>query len=274
MLTKIDVDNLQGSTLSLPLQDTSAGYNVRSVEGLDPVKATVVSANFAQLDGSQQQGARRENRNIILRVGIEPYSGGATVRSLRTNLYTYFMPKSFVQLKFYEDDVLTASIMGQVESFENPLFSKDPEVAVSIICFDPSFLDPSLTTVAGNTVTGSTEQTIAYSGTIETGVIFRMTANRTMTGFTIRNRRPDGSESIVLDSTYSILSGDVIVVSTISKNKYATITRAGVTSSIMYTLSSAAKWGMLYPGNNYFRVVAAGAAVPFTIEYTAKYGGL
>lgn len=274
MLTKIEVDNLQGQTLSLPLQDTSAGYTVRSIDGLDPVKATIVSAQFAQLDGSQQQGARRENRNILLRIGMEPYSGGSTVRSLRTALYNYFMPKAFLKINFFEDDVLTASITGQVESFENPLFSKDPEVAISIICFDPSFVDPSLTTVSGNTVTGSTEQTIAYSGTIEAGMIFRMTANRAMAGFAIHNRRPDGTESILLDSTYAIANLDQIVVSTMPKNKYATLKRSSITSSILYTLATGAKWGALYPGNNYFRVVAAGAAVPFTIEYTAKYGGL
>jgi hypothetical protein len=279
MLTKLDVDDKQGHTLSLPLQDSSAGYTVKSIEGLDPVKATITSSQFAQLDGSQQQSARRETRNVIVTIGIEPYSGGSTVRALRTALYAYFMPKAFLIFKFYEDNVLTATIEGQVESCEAPLFSKDPELKVSVLCFDPAFQAPSATVVNGNTVSSSTEQTINYPGTLEVGYEFQLNVNRAInagSGFTIYNRRPGGSiAQLDVICPVSLASGDVVKISTKARAKTATLVKSGgATSSYMYAVSGQSSWGPLYPGNNYFRVYCSGAAIPFTVTYTASYGGL
>jgi len=274
MLTKLDVEDLQGHTLSLPLQPSTPGYTIQEIEGLDPVKSTITSSNFAQLDGSQFQSAKRENRNIVLKIGMEPYfSGGSTVQSLRTALYAYFMPKTVVNLKFYIDDVLTYTIQGTVESCESSLFSKTPEVTVSIICFDPNFLAPAAVTVNGNTVATTTEQTVTVTGTVETGYVFTLSVNRSISGFTIYNRRPDGSVE-QLDVAMALVSGDVVKISTEFKNKYATLTRSGTTTSILYAVSTTSKWGPLWPGANYYRVLVAGAAIPFTVVYTPKYGGL
>jgi hypothetical protein len=38
--------------------------------------------------------------------------------------------------------------------------------------------------------------------------------------------------------------------------------------------SSVSTWINFFPGTNYIRVYADGAAIPFTIEYTTKLGGL
>jgi hypothetical protein len=277
MLSKVDVVGPSGSTLSLPLADTSAGYILKGIEGLDPVKATLVSSSFAQLDGSQFQSARRENRNVILTVGIEPYSGGATVRSLRAALYAYFMPKTVVTLKFYDDDVFFASIVGTIESCETPLFSKDPELNISIVCFDPAFSAASATSVSGNTVSSSssTEQTINYPGSVETGYLFTLNVNRSISGFTLYMRRAGGS-ALALDFAASLVSGDVVKISTASRDKYARLTHSGVESSVLFDVSKSSIWTPLWPGDNFLRVKQAdtGAAIPFTLAYTTKYGGL
>lgn len=273
MLTKIEVDDLQGHTLLLPLQGSTSGYTIKEIAGLDPVKATIVFSQFAQLDGSQFQGSRRENRNIVLTVAMEPYSGGLTVRELRAALYAYFMPKMTVNMKFYNDNVLTSSIQGQVETCEAPLFSKDPELAVSIMCFDPNFSAPASTTVNGTTVATSVEKLILYPGTVEVGYLLTLNVNRSVAGFTIYNRRPSGAAA-TLDFTLALLAGDVVKINTTSRNKYATLTRTGITTSVLYAISTSSKWAPLYPGNNYIRLLATGATIPYTLEYTAKYGGL
>lgn len=273
MLTKIEVEDLQGNTLSLPLQDSSSGYTVKNIDGLDPVKSLIVFSQFAQLDGSQFQGARRENRNIVLTIGIEPYFGVISVRELRQILYSYFMPKTTVNINFFTDGVLTSIIQGQVESCETPLFSKEPELVISILCFDPNFSSPASVVVAGHTVSNSTEQTITYPGSVETGYLLTVNVNRAATGFTIYNRRPNGNIA-TLDFGMALLTGDIVKISTMMRNKYATLTRAGVTTSVIYAISTVAKWSPLYPGDNFYRVLATGANIPFTLEYTAKYGGL
>lgn len=278
MLTKIDVQALPGltNTIALPLQDVSGGYTVKNIEGLDPVKATIVSSPFAQLDGAQYQSARRETRNIVITIGLEPYSGGASVKALRAALYANLMPKSYVRIRFYEDGSVTpwAYIDGYVESFEAPLFAKDPEVNVSILCMDSNFINTNVTTLSGtgySTVNaGGAEKEIVYPGTVEVGYILRITLNRALAGgLSIQNRR--GSDTQQLDISMALSNADVIVVSTVASNKY--VTRNG--SSILYSVPVLSKWGPLWPGSNFFRLVAAGSpAISYTIEYQAKYGGM
>jgi Phage tail protein len=275
MLTKVDIDDLQGHTLSLPMQPTTPGYIVREIEGLDPVKATITATEFGQLDGSQFQSARREPRDLKLRIGLEPYfAGGSSVSALRTALYRCAMPKGTVKLTFYIDDVASYTISGVVETFETPLFAKDPEVSIGVRCMDPDFLAISETTVNGNSVSTTTEQTVTVDGTVEAGYIFTLSVNRTgVAGFTLYNRRPDGSMA-QLDVTLALTTGDVVKISTQPKNKYATLTRGGSTTSILYAVSNSSKWGPLYPDLNYIRVLISGAAIPYTIVYTNRYGGL
>jgi hypothetical protein len=113
MLTKVEVRASQGGFISLPLDDASSGYIVQSVEGLDPVKATLVSSSFAQQDGSKYQSSRRESRNIKLTLGLEPDWVNDTVRSLRSRLYSTFMPKNAVDMTFLMSDGLEVGICSR-----------------------------------------------------------------------------------------------------------------------------------------------------------------
>lgn len=273
MLNKIEVYTPQGALLSLPLQDVTAGFVVKEIEGLDPVKANLVYSSFAQIDGSQYQASRRENRNLVIKLGLEPDYVNTTVSALRSQLYNFFMPKMFVTLRFYIDNIHFVSISGRVESCESPLFTDDPEVVVSLVCFDPNFVAPASVVVNGSTVAGTTEQSVIYPGSIETGMIFRLMVNRTVSQIMVYNR-PLSGELMLFEFSAPLIAGDLLVISTVAGAKSAFLTRAGARNSILYGASPAANWINLFPGKNNLRVFAEGAAIPFSIEYTAKYGGL
>src|SRR5438128_1459277 len=51
----VQIFSSKGETLTLMLADISQGYTIRSIDGLDPVKANVVSSSFANQDGEQYQ---------------------------------------------------------------------------------------------------------------------------------------------------------------------------------------------------------------------------
>ena len=87
MLTKVEVYTARGDTLELPLEDTSSGFVVKDIEGLGPVKASIVSSKFAQIDGSTYQASRRENRNVLMTIGIEVQHSSLTVSERRNVLY-------------------------------------------------------------------------------------------------------------------------------------------------------------------------------------------
>lgn len=273
MLTKVEVRTSQGNLLNLPLDDVSAGLVVENIEGLDPVKATIVSSSFARLDGTQYQSSRREARNVKFRLGLEPDYITDSVSDLRSRLYGFFMPKSEVSLRFIMSSGLSVDIPGRVESFETPLFTKEPAVDISIVCFDPDFVDPTLVTMSDFSTALETEILVPYSGTVETGVVFSLLVDRVVSEFTIYHRPPDDTFR-TLDFSTPLSAGDVLTISTVSGAKGATLTRAATDSSVLYGISPQSNWIELMPGDNYIRVYAAGAAIPFTIDYTTKYGGL
>lgn len=273
MLTKVEARSDNGTLLNLPMMDVSEGFIIQDIDGLDPVKATLVSSSFANLDGEQYQSARREKRNLVFTLGLEPDFATQTVRGLRSRLYGFFMPKSNVNLRFISDDFPTVDISGRVESFESDLFSKDPAVKLSLLAFNPDFYEPTSVLFNGNSVANATETLLSYTGTVESGIKFRLMVDRVITGFTIYNTPADDSLRS-LEFLSPLQAGDVVEINTSSGAKGATLTRAGVGTSILYGVSPYSNWIELFPGTNRLRVVVSGAPMAYTLEYTTKHGGL
>lgn len=273
MLTKVEVRTSFGALLTLFLQDISEGFSVKDIDGLDPVKATLIFSTNAGQDGSQFQSARRENRNVVLKLGYEPNFQLTSTSALRQRLYGVLMPKSLVQLRFYEDNGLVVNVSGRVETFDSPRFTKEPDAIIGIVCEIPDFDTLVTLTASGNTTGSSATTDVYYNGSVETGFLFTMLVNRSVNGFTIYNTLSDNTVRS-LTFAASIQAGDILEISTRPGNKYATLNRAGAESSLLYGVTPTSNWLALFPGMNKFRVLLTGAAIPWTIGYTTKYGGL
>lgn len=275
MITKVEVRTRQGDLLILPLElEDAYGYPILDISGLDPVKATLVSSSFAQRDGEQYHSSRRETRNIKLQLGLDPDPATETVRSLRKKLYTFFMPKTEVTFRFYMEDGLEADIVGRVESCETALFSAEPAVDISVICFDPDFFELTPEIISGSTTSGEIPMTIQYDGTVETGIELTLNVDRDLAEFTVYHVPPNDSIRSMDFDNVPLVAGDVLTISTVVGAKGATLTRAGVTTSVLYGISPQSNWIELMPGSNTLRVYAVGLDIPLTIEYTNKYGGM
>lgn len=273
MLVKVEVTNSQGTLLTLLLENPSNGYIVEDIDGLTPVKATLVSSSFAGLAGEQYQSSRRETRNIKIKLELEPDFVIASVRELRENLYDFFMPETEVNLRFFMFDGLIVDILGRVETFDAPLFTENPTAEISLMCFKPDFLGLTTVTLTGMTTATTDETLVGYEGTLAGGIIFVLEVDRTLSQFTIYHRPPDGSLR-TLDFAASLVAGDVLTISTVPGNKGATLTRAGSDSSLLYGVSPQSKWIELVKGANNIRVYATGAGIPYSITYLPRYGGL
>lgn len=282
-LISFNATNTRGSVLDFPLEDTSGGFVVQGIEGLGPVKANIVSSSFADADGEQYHSSRREARDIKISLGLEPDYGTQSVKELRDQLYSFFMPKTKVVLGFHlfdkfasglPDETLDVQIEGYVETTEPNIFAKEPTIDISIHCPDPDFIIPASTVLSGNTVSSlATSWNIPYEGSIETGITFKLNVNRSISAFSIQHTLPDQTVKNV-DVTYDLLNGDVVEIDSNFGSKGVYLTRAGVKSSILYAQSPQSNWLELWPGDNNFQVVVAGAAIPFSVEYITKYGGL
>ena len=258
--------------LQLPFMDSSEGYLVTEVEGLDPVQATFSSASYAQQDGEQIQSSRRSARNIIIKMdALLGY--GRTIRELRKNLYRILMPQSEVSMRFYPEGEEAVDIVGRVESFDWPIFVKEPDISIAIMCEKPDFIGLTDVTLGGLTTADSTESLVEYDGDSNTGFVLELSPDRNLAEFMVFLRGQDNSTQ-TLEFDEPLIAGDVLSISTISGDKGATLTRDGVESSIVYGVTPESDWITLHPGENMIRVYAEGAAIPFTLEFTPRYGGL
>jgi hypothetical protein len=273
MLNKIEVTTAKGAMLELPLQDLTNGYLVKEVTGLDPVKANIVSSSFATMDGEQYQSSRRSIRNIVIKLGLQPDYSDGNVRELRKNLYSYFMPQSAVTLRLFMEDEIPVDISGTVESFDSPSFVQEPEVTISLICFQPDFYDPNPVIITGETTSDSAEFLVMYDGTVETGFLLHMDVYSDVNEFTIFHRTADNTVR-TLEFVGQLTVGDQLDISTISGAKRAYLTRDGSDSSLLYGVSPFSYWINLFPGENYLRIYAEGEPISYSIQYTTKFGAL
>lgn len=272
MITKIEVTNSQGNTMTLDFTDASSGIYVTEADGLGPVKASIVTSPLGTMDGVQYQSSRREARNIVFKIGLAPDFVTKTPFSLRSQLYDYFSPEEPVHMVIYSS-APTVYIDGRVESCDPDIFSQEPAMVVSVICFEPDFIGLSTISVTGSTVADTTETPITYVGSSRVGLVFTLNVNRSLSSFTIYNRQPDNTIQ-AFDFAASLVSGDILTVDTRPGYRKAIRTRSGVGSSVLYGVSPQAKWTELVKGANNIRVYAAGAAIPYQIDYIPRYGGL
>jgi hypothetical protein len=273
MITKVDVTNGQGALLSLSLDDPSSGYLIEDISGLGPVKATIVTSSFAGVDGEPQQSTRRDGRDLTFKINFEPDYVTQTVWDLRQRLYGWFMTKAKVSLRFWMATGLYVDVDGTVETFDPEIFTDEPNATLTIRCPKPDFVDPNTVTFAGNTVATTVASTINYAGSTDTGILFTLNVDRALTEFSIFCTPSDGVTR-KLTFISSLLAGDVVKIQTIRGSKFVTLTRGTVNSSMLYAISPDSEWIELMQGPNQFRVYAVGAAIPYTVSYTSKYGGL
>lgn len=273
MLSKVEITNSRGNVLSLFMEENTGGYQIAEIDGLDPVKATLVSTSYAGSDGENFQSAKLPARNIKFNLDLDPDFNPKTYTDLRRDLYPFFMPKSQITLRFYLTSGLYLDIVGIVEELSAPLFEEDPTVEISVMCFKPDFIDARMITVEGFTVDDATNTEILYPGTVQAGTVLTLHVNRAVGEFTIYSS-DEGGNLYQLDFTGSLLSGDELVVSSLRGNKGITLTRSSVTSSFLYGRSPQSSWIDFMEGLNQFRVYAEGDPIPYDLEYVVRYGGL
>lgn len=273
MLNQVDAIAPNGESISFFFQDPSNGYMIESIEGLDPVRANIVSTGFASQDGEVFQSSRLEKRNTIITLSFHPDYSAFSVSDLRNELYKYFLPKSEVTLRFFDTDDNVYEIQNYVEDFDAPLFVKDPQAIISLLAMDPAFYNPTPVIRERETSETPVTDTLNYSGTVNSGMKFTFYPDHDMSGFTITNTVA-GKPTQSLVFAAEILDGDVITVSTVFGNKYARLIRDSIETSILYGVSPYADWINLYPGENNLQYSAEGASVPIITEHMIRYGGL
>ena len=291
MLTQIKAYSSLQSAPTLYLSEIGRAENdlvqIRNIDGLDPVVASVGTTPYGSSDGEAYVGSSVLSRNIVLTLHPNPDWNTWSHEALRRILYSYFMPKQDVRLVFYSDDMTEVEIYGVVESFAANMFSKDPEYLASIICMDPYFRTIEPIVLTGNNNPEIPIQ-IDYGGNIPGGIyvrIDRVSGATNPTEATIQIGNPKltsfkvdvGPNPLVKDSRY-------FEMSSYPRNKYVqnvyTADDGAVTKGSRKSLLSnivvkeGSQWPMLLPGMNTFAVNTDNGIQNWTLQYYELYGGL
>ena len=284
MLTKLEVLGSQITLPELPFDVDGSAWNdqihIRKIDGLGPVDATINTSDYGEIPGAFFTGSSIGFRNIVLTVGLNPdYADDSSMEYLRSYLYAYFMPQKEVTLKFESTHLEDVQITGIVESLTPNIFSKDPEVQVSIICPDPDFVAVDSVTVSGTvgTVLVPTLAQINYPGSVETGFVLTVSPTGAVPTYNSTVRLLAYYQGLrSLEIAASINVSQYLQIDTQDKRRaVSSVTPTGtlIQNKLGATIQTTL-WPRLFPGLNEVGVVENVAGQKWDLTYTPRYGGL
>lgn len=302
MIKSIKVTNPKGESLVLDLfHPEKSGLIVRSISGLGPPKANINSTDLATADGALYSSARASTRNIVFNL---QFMFAPTIEDSRQLTYKYFPLKKLVKIEV-ETDNRSLETSGYVESNSPDIFSREETTQISIVCLDPFFYDPNPSATQFATVTPTfefpfsnestsedliefgtinldTRSTIDYVGDVDTGVLITIHALGSVSGsLTIYNVETQEKMVIDLAKIKTLIgkdygSGDDIIISTVSGDKYVQVLHDGKYTNAIAAIEKLADWFQVSVGRNIFNfTVTKGIEnLVMSFSYRNAYGGI
>lgn len=302
MIKSIIVTNHNGESLKLDLfHPEESGLIVKSISGLGPPKANINSTDLATADGAIYSSARASTRNIVFNL---QFMFAPTIEDARQKTYKYFPLKKKITIEV-ETDNRSLSTEGYVESNEPDIFSQEESTQISIVCVDPFFRDarPSLVQFASvlpnfefpfsnesltddliefGKIGLDTRSTLVYTGDVDTGILITIHAMGSVSGIlniynieTYENIKIDLSKIKTLTGS-DYRSGDDIIISTVSGDKYVQVLHNGKYYNAIGIIDKLANWFQLTVGENIFNFTVTNGVenLSITFEYRNAYGGI
>ncbi len=307
MIKSFTVTNYLGDSIKLEMgRPEKSGFLVKSVSGLGPSKANIITTEVSTNDGSLFNSARLNQRNIVFEFIFVETINGESIEDVRQKSYKYFPLKKNLDL-LIETDNRIVKTTGYVESNEPNIFSSKEGSQISIICPDPHFYsagpDGNNTTVfygvesvfefpfSNESLTDplivfgniqlKTENVITYKGDTEIGVTIHIHAIGKVENITIYNtgtRENMRIDTVKLEALTGsgIVAGDDIIIKTQKGDKSITLIREGQYINILNCLGRETDWFTLAKGDNIFAFTAESGTtnLQFWIENKVIYEGV
>jgi len=276
-------ENSYGEQLELT---HNAAYGIQDIVGLDPPDAVINTTHNAGFDGSIFNSAYMSDRVITITMAIN-----GPAEQHRINLYRYFKPKMPVRL-YYRNGTRDVYIDGFTRTLAIQFFAKKQIAQITVECPRPAFNQnsPAVQEMANiqslfefpfsiaepgipfSEIMTETETNIRNDGDLETGAAIKLTAQGEVSTPQIYNTQT--GDRMIFD--IDLETGDEIKIDTRQGQKKATLTREGVTSSIVGKMRYGSSWFVLAPGDNIFTITAASGAEFLLATFTviAQFEGV
>ena len=277
MLRTIQVRNGAGALrANLPVYQSNqaSALWVKDISGLGPVAANVAITSYPTGLGGVVQRTSLGDRNIVMRLGMRPnYEAGSNDYSdLRRLAYRYLSPMSVVNLFFQVGLNDFYNIEGVVESNEPSIFTKEPEMVVSIRCADPFFKAPNPTVISMSTGTPVSSDQF---GTGDSGFKLNLLADRSISQVILRNGlQPD--IVFYVGVSQPLGNGDELEISTVFGSKMARIRRNGTSlfTPALHNITSGSLDMVVSSNVSQFEVITGSSGTPFLMELMRNYVGM
>jgi hypothetical protein len=228
-----------------------AEYVLESVSGLGPPPIDVIMADKV-FEGGTFQGRRPQNREIVMLIGFRPlYTvGSRTVADLRRNLYGSLTPKGGYVPTFHILDLQavlpTVSSKGYIKNIEPNIFSKDPQVQITMQCDSPYFSHAQFTHPTPGSLNGLVTLPITNAGDAPTGFDISIKLLASTSSFVLTNT----TANQLIRINYAFLANDTLRINTINGERNVTVTRGAVTTNLLNMMSLDSIWLQLVGGLN------------------------
>ena len=272
MLTEIRVRNPRRTVdaqLNLPLRGPSK-FPIVFVDGLTPVAAEFTSSPYANLPGEYLQSSRVGVRNIVLTLELKPdWSVGEDPEDLRKILRGFFTPGRPVEFELVTDKV-TRHISGVVETFEAPMFVREPQVQISVLCHDPYFYESPAETTSFVSIGDGHSVNFSNPGDVDAGVRIGITPNYQMESIAVHV----GSSHFEVDTPVAPLQELVIDGRPLRKDVRNMATGTQHLSSIV----AGSVWPVFEPGPTIVTVTGestySNPTYTVSVTYSRRYASL
>lgn len=266
----------ESQELIIPIQGATLRDSllIRKITGLDAPDAKLFVGNYSR-DGGTYQGRRVGQRNVVITMDLNPNPAlDETVSGLRKVLYKLFMnpaaESDHVRLNFYDDSGTIYYTIAYAENVEAGIFDVETLTQISLICPDPYLWDSKEVVVTQEP--GWVEKLFVYEGTAKAGFQTTIYIDSPTSTLTIDNN----GQTMVLSR--SLDAGDVINLSTVEGDRRMTLTRGGVTTSVVAGLSILSPWMKLHSQDNLMKIYgdteASKPASMRELRYRPAYWGV
>jgi hypothetical protein len=271
------------ASIDLPIfgADPEGPFILKGVDGLGPPERDVKIARTVQ-EGGYRQGTRTQNRQVVHRVGLQPdWDTGQTSADLRNMMYGLLTPPAnqSVKLQVMLGSTILAQTEGDISTFETALFSKDPEVQITLDCDYPYLRKPAITyqIPAKSLVSGKTAVDISNDGTAPAGFWMKIVLQSNHSGSLVISDDTAGGEVLELNGPWN--AGDILTVDTRAGQRGVWRQPAGAGSggnvSILGRMTGVSRWLQLHGLAN--RLLINNTAFDFSgngFGHTVAYWGV
>lgn len=251
ILQNVELQGLKNIVFPVINAQPTDNYILKEAWGLGPAEVDVFIADTL-FQGGLYQGRRPRNREVVLRVGLNPdYKQQISASQLRQNLYNLLTSYNPVNIHV-TTDIVEFQIKGYVKTIEVAIFTKEPEVQITIPCLSPYF-------------EGMSELSIPAPPVDDAPIIFENPGSAPTEFYAeleILNNQPGQISKVriapLLDTSdryvevsYAFLPNDVITFNTKAGVRQISLLRSGqVPINLIRNVNDKLGWFYLEPGAN------------------------